>query len=410
MATDKLPLHAKAGLIVWNGTTWIPVAADVDGKLEVTGGGGGGGGPVTIADGADVAEGAVADVAVTGNNSGTVSAKLRGLSKMVADVWDSVNHNLAVNITNTSIPATITGNVTVVQPTGTNLHTVLDSGVLTSITNALPAGSNVIGHVINDTGSTTAVTGNVTVVQPTGTNLHAVLDAGANVIGHVIADSGSTTAVTGNVTVVQPTGTNLHAVLDSGTLTAVTSITNQVDVNQKQVGGTNIVTGGVAGSQSVGGPTAAGASLTANPLTIGALARTSPPTAVSNAQVVNAQSSIYGEHIIRLSLRETKGNQNTTITSSTGETTIVTADATYKLDLYGLVLTNTSGTGTKVTIKDSTAGTTRFIIYVPPNDTRGFMLPSCDGHKQNAANNNWTATCGTSVADLVVTAMFVQNL
>lgn len=38
------------------------------------------------------------------------------------------------------------------------------------------ASSAVIGHVIADTGSTTAVTGNVTVVQPTGTNLHAVLD------------------------------------------------------------------------------------------------------------------------------------------------------------------------------------------------------------------------------------------
>lgn len=48
----------------------------------------------------------------------------------------------------------------------------------------LNAGTKVIGHVIADTGSTTAVTGNVTVVQPTGTNLHAVLD------------TASTTAVT----------------------------------------------------------------------------------------------------------------------------------------------------------------------------------------------------------------------
>lgn len=83
---------------------------------------------------------------------------------------------------------------------------------------ALPAGSNVIGHVIADSGSTTAVTGNVTVVQGTGTNLHAVLDsgsttavtqstaanlnctavlaAGSAVIGHVITDSGSVTAAT----------------------------------------------------------------------------------------------------------------------------------------------------------------------------------------------------------------------
>src|ERR1035437_9282995 len=54
---------------------------------------------------------------------------------------------------------TITGNVTVIQPTGTNLHTVIDSGTLTAvtaITNALPAGSNTIGKVdiLGNTGAT----------------------------------------------------------------------------------------------------------------------------------------------------------------------------------------------------------------------------------------------------------------
>jgi hypothetical protein len=49
---------------------------------------------------------------------------------------------------------------------------------------ALPAGANVIGHVIADSGSTTAVT-----------SLPAI-PTGSNVIGHVVADSGSTTAVT----------------------------------------------------------------------------------------------------------------------------------------------------------------------------------------------------------------------
>ena len=66
----------------------------------------------------------------------------------------------------------VSGTVTVTQATGTNLHTVVDSGTITAvtaITNALPAGSNVIGHVITDTGSTTAVTGTVTANAGTGT-------------------------------------------------------------------------------------------------------------------------------------------------------------------------------------------------------------------------------------------------
>lgn len=149
----------------------------------------------------------------------------------------------------------------------------------------LPAGTNVIGHVINDassavighvisdTGSTTAVTQataaslNATVV---GTGTFAVQNtaatpAGSNVIGHVIADTGSTTAVTGNVTVVQPTGTNLHAVLDATSTTAVTQAT-AANLNATIVGtGTLAVQNTAAtpaGTNTIGGvfqvPQAAG--------------------------------------------------------------------------------------------------------------------------------------------------------
>jgi hypothetical protein len=42
--------------------------------------GGGGGGAVTIADGADVAQGSTADAAIIGDIAGTLSAKLRGIN------------------------------------------------------------------------------------------------------------------------------------------------------------------------------------------------------------------------------------------------------------------------------------------------------------------------------------------
>lgn len=107
--------------------------------------------------------------------------------------------------------------------------------------------------------------------------------------------------------------------------------------------------------------------------------------------------------------RGTKAKQNTTITSSTAETTIVTAESGKYLDLYGLVITNSSATGTLVTIKDDTAGTTRFVFYVPPTDVRGFMVPAVDAHEQAATNKNWTATCGSSVASVYITALVVRN-
>lgn len=159
----------------------------------------------------------------------------------------------------------------------------------------------------------------------------------------------------------------------------------------------------------VSGTAASGAAVSGNPLLAGGRAATAEPTAVSDAQAVALMLTKMGKQVVVHGLRESQGHQLTTITSSTAETTIVTADASFALDLYGLIITNTSTTYTKVTIKDSTGGTTRAVISVPPQETRGFMLPSCDGHKQNAANNNWTATCGTSVADIVITAMFAKR-
>lgn len=158
------------------------------------------------------------------------------------------------------------------------------------------------------------------------------------------------------------------------------------------------------------GTVASGIADNGNPFKIGGKASTSTSTAVLDGQRVDAEFSKTGKQVVIGTLREQMVNQITTITSSTAETTIVTADATYLLDVYGLIITNTSATATKVTIKDATAGTTRMVFQVPATDTRGFMLPVDSGHKQAAVNNNWTATCGTSVADIVITALVNKRL
>lgn len=146
-----------------------------------------------------------------------------------------------------------------------------------------------------------------------------------------------------------------------------------------------------------------------NPLKIGGQARTTNPTAVSDADRTNFIADKLGKQIVVGSIRDLKGNQFTTITSSTGETTVVTAVASTFLDVYGVIVENTSATACKVTFKDSTAGTTQFEIYVPAGDTRGFTLSESAAFKQTTVNNNWTATCGTSVASIVISALFVKN-
>jgi hypothetical protein len=80
---------------VWDTGTlsWIPQTST----------GGGGGGAVTIADGADVAEGATTDAKVTGDTAGTVSAKLRGLTYLLGPASSETLSNVAASASSVTL-------------------------------------------------------------------------------------------------------------------------------------------------------------------------------------------------------------------------------------------------------------------------------------------------------------------
>lgn len=247
-----------------------------------------------------------------------------------------------------------------------------------------------------------------------GTDTRAVVGlAGAASGGAVLVQATSGGALKGDVTTIAGTAPDVNSGnKGSGTLRVVLAtdqpaLTNALKVDASAT--TQPVSGTVTASNTAGDIANDGAD-SGNPVKVGGVARTAPTGVSTTGDRVNAMFDLYGKLIVRESLREDLGNQQTSINASTSETTIVTADATYKLDVYGLILTNTSATGTKVTIKDSTTGTTRFVFYVPPTETRGFQVSPSGAHKQAAANNNWTATCGTSVATLEVTAMTTRSL
>lgn len=65
------------------------------------GGGGGGGGAVTIADGADVALGSIADAAATAGGTGTVEAKLRLMTSQLASLVTNTPAGVQRTITST---------------------------------------------------------------------------------------------------------------------------------------------------------------------------------------------------------------------------------------------------------------------------------------------------------------------
>ena len=122
-----------------------------------------------IADGGIVTFGAIADAAVTGDNSGSGNAHLRGLTKALTGTgtaYDSTNQALKVVIVaNTITPATtplpnqafdstLTYGQSVLPAATAALSTHLPAVVALHPSSALPAGTNVIGTV---SGTTTAI-------------------------------------------------------------------------------------------------------------------------------------------------------------------------------------------------------------------------------------------------------------
>ena len=119
---------------------------------------GGGGGAVTVANGADVNAGATTDAAVTTDAVGSQSGKLRGLVKILADVWDSVLRRLVVVSKYTG--AHIATNTTTTVKSGAGvLHsiTINTRGPASNVTvYDNTAGSGTVLAVIDTTLSTTA--------------------------------------------------------------------------------------------------------------------------------------------------------------------------------------------------------------------------------------------------------------
>lgn len=134
----------------------------------------------------------------------------------------------------------------------------------------------------------------------------------------------SSTTITGSVAVTGPlTDTQLRAtpVPVSGTVT--TTPPSNASTNIAQVGGTNTVSGGVAGSLGTGGLAASGAAKAGNPLQVGGVFNTTQPT-VTNGQAVEVQSTARGAQIVAVGVDGFAVSGTVTTTPPSNATTNVT--------------------------------------------------------------------------------------
>lgn len=112
--------------------------------------------------------------------------------------WTLSNLTDSVNIGNFPASQTINGTVTVIQPTGSNLHVDVDNFPAT-----VAVTQSTSPWIVSGTVTANAGIGNFTVVQSTGTNLHTVVDSGT-----ITANQGTSPwVVSGTVTANAGTGT-----------------------------------------------------------------------------------------------------------------------------------------------------------------------------------------------------------
>ena len=143
---------------------------------------------------------------------------------------------------------------------------------------------------------------------------------------------------------------------------------------------------------------------------VGFDASTALPTAATAGNLVGAMSDKFGRLVVLpTTIRDLVGTQTTTISASTGETTIVSAAANVFNDLVMLIVSNTStSTNTRIDFRDTTGGSVLFSLQsVGGGAPVGFALPV--PIPQTSVNTNWTAQCATSTTDIRIYAVFAKN-
>lgn len=144
------------------------------------------------------------DAASAGGETSVLIAAVRNDAAASTTTADGDFTNLAADAAGRVGIADLGGSITVDQATGTNLHTVVDSGTITTITNVV--------HT-DDNGAS------LTVDAPVGTPVFVRLSDGAAPITALpITDNAGSLTVDGTVTAAQATAANLNAtVVGTGT-------------------------------------------------------------------------------------------------------------------------------------------------------------------------------------------------
>lgn len=234
----------------------------------------------------------------------------------------------------------------------TSTGAALDVNIKSGISNPLPISGTVTTNADTTIGGTVAPSKELLVAGKTndGTPQYQPIPEGAGGRSVIVEGIGGGTAI--------PV---------TGTLTAVTSITNQVDENLKQVGGANVSTA-ASGVQKVGVVGNAGAAFDApvtgtapaNAVYQGLRAATTYPTAGTDGQMVASMSDKAGRSVVVANApRDLIGTAVVSNNSTASGVSFIGAGASGVFnDIITFIATNRSSTATVITLTDGTASYT----------------------------------------------------
>jgi hypothetical protein len=147
--------------------------------------------------------------------------------------------------------------------------------------------------------------------------------------------------------------------------------TDLVAADITKVAGTAIVTGGVAGSQSIGGTVATNVAITANPVNLGAQAVSSENAAVTTARQVQLVADLVGKLIVLPYANPenfVSGAITTAMTSTTTTSLVAAPAAGLRNYITQITVSNAHATvGTDIIIQDGSGGTTLYTIPAAAN-------------------------------------------
>lgn len=193
-----------------------------------------------MADNVQITPGSGNVVAADEVTDGTLGQVKVQFTKIMDGTLDSTNKLIVTasgavktDGTATTQPVSLSGNVTVVQPTGTNLHVVVDTAPTTAVTGPL-TDAQLRATPVPISGTVTST--------PSGTqNVNVTNAAGASAVN--IQDGGNSITVDGTVTANAGTNLNTSALALNATLTNGTQQTEIVDATDAIVGPVQTISG-----------------------------------------------------------------------------------------------------------------------------------------------------------------------